>query len=563
MTLSLLAYPPPLAFARNNVFVRLQSNNYLASAGVNALAVITVLSSPYPVQDETLTFSWSSDISHSVTFTFKDQPDESGLQLPTRLILMNLQQYVAYLVLWFGKNQEIYKDFIIAQDDDDIRFTSRLKNVTSLTVTVTNCDGVTLASLTAGTLRQLRANFKAILEIYERDQAGTDTYLGTKSASPDDDGIILFDIANQIRPRLATSPTWPQSQFVYERADLVKNHYVRVAESYGDDPVIYGMSTQGLFNSIFGGAGKLKIASLNAQNLSLYDEHIVTRQRFLTFHPIVKVVDRYQPEKLYWYNYGSSYGTLKTKLTAIYTDGSTHEEIALFPIAYMPTLPGKVYEFRMSPDKLMTEYAWPPVTGHSICGFKLQILNGSNTPVSEERTYYIDNLPYQENRYFLFLNSLGGFDTLRCVGKFEKSGTYNRTEAIQMLSYNYTPSATEVTDLDITEAQIFKASTGWLSLTGVSGKQMADYLRELFLSPMVFQFTTAGLERIKITSGEVLIHSDNQQLYSLVFEYRKSFSDNLYAPSADDSMNADNAFFGTGWGVGFQQNINMQILNNT
>ncbi len=563
MTLSLLAYSPPLAFARNNVFVRLQSDNYLSSSGVNALAVITVLSNPYPAADETITFSWTSDIDHSVTFTFKSGPDNSGVQLPVRLILMNMQQYVAYLILWLNKNQEIFKDFVIAQDDDDLRFTSRLKNVTSFAVTVSDCDGVTLASLTPGTIRQLRPNFKVALELYERDQAGTDTYLGTKSASPDDNGIVLFDIANQIRPRLAPTPTWPQSQFVLERADLVKQHYVRVAESYGDDPVTYGMATQGLFRSIFGGAGKLKIAALNAQNISFYDEHVVTRQRFLTFHPLIKVVDWYQPEKLYWYNYGSSYGTLKTKLTAIYTNGSTHEEISLFPVAYMPTDPGKVYEFRMSPDKLLTEYAWPAVTGHSICGFKFQILNGSNTPVSEERIYYIDNLPYQENRYFLFLNSPGGFDTLRCVGVAEKSGNYERKEAVRQLSYNYTPSSSEVTDIDIREAQKFKASTGWLSLTGASGKQMADYLRELFLSPVVYQFTTAGLERIQIISRDVLLHSTNQGLFSIVFEYRKSFSDNLYAPSADDSMNADNAFFGTGWGIGFQQNINTQILNTT
>ena len=559
MTLSLLAYPPTLAFARNNVFVRLQTDNYISVAGVLASATINVLQSPYPSADQKFTIVWTSDIDHSVTFTFKDTPDNSGLQLPTGAGAIDLYQYTAAVSSWLQKNHEFYRDFIIQWNNDDLIYiTARDKNITDFDFTDVSSPRTTFSNIVDGTLKELRPNFKILLEIYQRSSAGVDTFIGLKSGAPDDDGNVLFDVSNQIRPLLSPTPSWPQSSIIQERTDFLNQFYCRAAEYYGSDPVTYAMTNYGCFRAIYGGAGKRKIGSLNSQGLTFFDEHVVTRQRFLTFQPLVKTVDIYQPEKYFWYNYGNSGGTIKTKITAIYSDSYTYS----FIDSYSSTL-GKIYELNFTFDKLHNNYNWPIVTNHTIIGFKFQILNSTDTPISEERIIMLDNIPYQDNRYFMFLNSPGGYDTLRCIGPAEKYGDYDRGVIIKLLSYNFTQSSPNVVDNEILEAQRYIVNTGWLSLSGVSGKFMADYLRELFLSPAIYQFTTDGIERIKILSGDVLLHKSNTNLYALTFEYYKSFKDNLFSPSADDSMNADNAFFGPGWGPGFINNINTQILNNS
>jgi len=527
-------------------------------AGTTAGATINVLQSPYPVQDEKFTILWTSDIEHSETFTFRNSPDSSGQQLPTGAGAVDLYAYTQSVCEWLQMNPELYRDFIITAATDIITITARQLNVIAFSFSGVSCNGITISNVDGGTLKELRPNFKVLLEIYERSSAGVDTFIGLKSGSPDNDGYVLFDIANQIRNNYNPVPVWPQSSILIERPELLKQFYCRTAESYGSDPVTYAMTTHSLFKGLYGGAGKLKIGSLNNSSLTLLEDHVVNRQRFLTFHPAAKTVDINQPEKLSWYNYGNSFGTIKTKVTALYTDGSERINTESFT-----SYTGKLYEFLLTPSKLNSWYTWTWVPNHTIYAFKFQILNGSDTPLTEERIYTIDNLPYQENRYFVFLNSLGGFDTLRCTGVFEKNPEYKRNQVTKLLNFDFTHSSPEVVDININESQNYKASTGWLALSGVSGKQMADYLRELFLSPAVWQFTTAGLERIKITSGDVLIDNDNMNLYSLNFEYRKSFSDNLYSPSADDSMNADNAFFGLGFSDGWALNINTQILNNT
>lgn len=552
--LSTIISPAKLNFARNPIFLKVSSNNYISNNGLPADMDITF--NDFPDVDEIWALEYDGDEHITITFTFKTSPDNSGIQLPRQNSGESMASYVARVCTAIRKNSQLFKDFDIAVSGPaSINFFSRQMNIYNLDSDDSTNISVTITA--SGAKKTYRPNFKAIMDIYEiNGTTGDYTALGSKSASPDENGHMLFDVAEQLRPRFSPDFTFNMPAVSIVRSDMVKKFELRLAESYGSVPVIQATNVIAQCPAIYGGVANQKLGLLNSQSLSLYADHIENQMRFLTFHPNYKKVDKTQIERLYFYNYTGA-STLKIKVTAMYTglqEDSYYNSIT--------ATASKVLELNTSVNMLYSLKTWATYTDSLIYAFKVQLFSTADIAVSEERVYEIDSLHYTENKYFIFLNSLGGFDTLRCMGDIEKSANYQRVDAIKILDASFTNKSPQYIDYNISEVQTYKARTGWLSLTHESGRTMADYLRELFLSPIIYQITNDGPERIKITSGDVFIQQSEQNLHAIGFEYRKTFTDEVFSPASDDPFSSQNTFFGTGFGSGFvvppyiQNNIN-------
>jgi hypothetical protein len=143
--------------------------------------------------------------------------------------------------------------------------------------------------------------------------------------------------------------------------------------------------------------------------------------------------------------------------------------------------------------------------------------------ISEIRTYYMDYTTCENPRYFLFLNSLGGYDTLRTTGNQEDTLEYDRVSISKILSIDFTETNHETATGFVSESMFYKANTGWRTREEVS------WLRDFFLSKQVFLLNVNKLVPVVVTTTQARHRIDKENLYFLEFEYRRSYTSQYYS----------------------------------
>ena len=139
------------------------------------------------------------------------------------------------------------------------------------------------------------------------------------------------------------------------------------------------------------------------------------RQRpFLTWEPTTKKVLPDQPEYLYFMVPADVVPPVSFVLRQrVYFVDGTHQDYTItqrdqaqpFEIFCLPTGPAQLE----LADK-------EQVAGQLATHYEVQVLAADGTALSETRTYRLDRRPCRVRRYFLYANSLGGWNTLVCRG---------------------------------------------------------------------------------------------------------------------------------------------------
>lgn len=135
---------------------------------------------------------------------------------------------------------------------------------------------------------------------------------------------------------------------------------------------------------------------------------------FLTWEPTTKKVLLDQPEYLYFMVPASPSPDVSFALRQrlYFVDGS-HQDYTItqragalaFEIFCLPAGPAQL-------EVATKETAAGQLATH----YEVQVLDGTGAPLSEVRTYRLDRRPCRVRRYFLYANSLGGWNTLVCRG---------------------------------------------------------------------------------------------------------------------------------------------------
>lgn len=142
---------------------------------------------------------------------------------------------------------------------------------------------------------------------------------------------------------------------------------------------------------------------------------------------------------------------------------------------------------------------------------------------SEVLTFEIIDTQTDYERYFAFGNSLAGIETVRMTGKFTFSGEFSGKEATQ----NDPTSATDFSrqhsnfHFDKRQQKKYKGNVGFYS------KEYITHLKELFLSDSVWWIDPVyqRFVAIVVTPGSVKFYKDNDDLFSLEFEYMHAYED--------------------------------------
>jgi hypothetical protein len=149
--------------------------------------------------------------------------------------------------------------------------------------------------------------------------------------------------------------------------------------------------------------------------------------------------------------------------------------------------------------------------------YEVWLSDQENKRLSEVRKYQVDRSYQAFDRGILFVNSLGGWDTLRCLGRASETLAVNQTTAMREM--------TRKNDVEFSDL-LFIKTEGRRSVqlsTGYFRQEAAETLRwldELLLSESCFWITDKGHLPIQIISNTLVDAEDDSDLTARVLTFK-------------------------------------------
>jgi len=151
--------------------------------------------------------------------------------------------------------------------------------------------------------------------------------------------------------------------------------------------------------------------------------------------------------------------------------------------------------------------------------FDVWIVNGSNTQISEKRTFIVDNKQYQNAKRFHFENSLGGVDSYTFTGDYIEDVDVQRTEFKKQVELGWA-----TTDRGMTTLGTFRADAKTV-FSEFLNKADATWLIELLESPWIVyrDLNQSSFTPVVQAAGQYTPYN-SAQLTQLKFTYSLSNS---------------------------------------
>ncbi|MBT3244819.1 MAG: hypothetical protein HN352_16860 [Bacteroidetes bacterium] len=508
--LSILKYPPTISLTGNPSRFILESDNHLSSAGTKA-AVSLNFTAP-GLANESFILSWDSI---EVEIMCKANPDNSGNQIPDNTVFPVLADWIQAVATQLTLNYYLAKDFVITSGSTSVIFTAReFGSKYALSWTKSWSDPEPLMTITGG--------FDQVPQVFFKVGVLVDLFIGSdyqniaEELLPVDlSGQVTIDIHKFFADRLFSEFTFPESSdnLIVLQENSCRPYRIRAYERYGEDLRAQKLIVSDQYHVLNAGISHLQEAIYNRQDSSFW-EKLTYNNYFLTWQPKTKTVDRYQIEKLYFL-VQSSIPSLVLKVKTYLTSGIVSTDIIS---SLVDPIVKSVYEIILTPNTLQ-------IAGYddgTLKKFDAWLEDGADNRISEIRNFAMDTLIHENVRYFLFLNSLGGFDTLRITGDQEDSLEYSRTSIKKILGDAFTEKDHQTTASNILERKRYSANTGWKTREDIA------WIRDFFLSKQVYLINTGKLVPVEITTTDALQRKDRSEMYSIQFDYQRAYSSAYY-----------------------------------
>lgn len=509
MTLSLQKIPAVISPAGNDILFRIHTDNAYSSIGVQSFYAIHWNSGD--AVGSSFIIAWGN---HSVTFTAENNPAlPTGNNYPS-FVSGSLLDYAKAVLPFLQANFLLSRDFHISYNNaQDVLVIEARSPGEAFNIGFTlNGADFFLNDPHSGVDKIYRHGYKIVMRVLK--YVDPDSYLpheiiGEILLTPGKDDFADFKIQEYLLSELDSNIHYPTNRDfpVQLHTEMCFRFLVQYLEFYEGEYSNFYQSTEPFF--VFPGKFDIpRIESLTALQLNPYDE-IVINKMFLSWHPLTKTVSAWQPEKLYYLKPAEVDGLLIR--CTIYTENGA---ISTFTFQTFNSLTNtSIYEIPCGYSELRLDKMW-----HSkVFKYEIYITNIQNHPLTERRTFILDQGAHKNDRVFLFKNSLSAFETFRCTGEFSKTNafTFSKAHIVQQFD-SFTVNKQKNFSAFINET--FTANSGWLS------KEELDWSNDFIISPEVFFLEDNKLFSVIITSSKIFQHKDQDELYFVKFEYRKSIS---------------------------------------
>lgn len=505
----------------NGVVWKIQGNQMYSDDGANGQILIQW--NAQAAVDEVFTLKWGS---HSIVFTAKAVPDHSGTQFHSTSGAP-MATWVLQIIDDLKKNYLLLKDFVIevGPSPEIIAFTAREKG-DEYTILYSDASvNITEFFQFDGVDQTIEDFYEYVVMIYMLIGANY-VKIGEDSAVPDADQIAHFDVADWFKKYLVSSYTYPDgNDMVIEWPEMTQKYKIYFCERYGNPPKskeVWGAVLASKDVAV-GGISKDLRGILNDNGKEFFTEW---DEKFLTWQPRrSKIVSSYMINKLYFLA-DQEYVNAKLVAKAIGAGGAptaweTVETQTLNAI--------QIVECIVSWKKIFDKAGFAGVyTDYK--SYDVKIVTSADVAITETFTYNIDFKEYENARVFLYKNSLGVYESLRCLGVQIDNLEYDRVHVNKILGYEYSASDRKKKTINVVETEKFKANSGW-----IKEDEWLEAWRDFLLSDDVFidtdifaRFELKKLTPIVVISKKVFKHRDWDYQWFIEFEYVKD-DDSFYS----------------------------------
>lgn len=527
--ITIQSQPPEINLIDDGIKFKLRTSNRYSSTGVAAeLKLLFTPDSPYTYtyRDQYFDINFADT---TIRFYFRATPDESGTELRERdpataladfmdQVKEDLQAnyYVSKyykVVTWMGTGP-IYGVKLDAREKG-LEYSAELGSFT--------VSGLSESNQVDGEDQIERENYRIMMEAYIKGtEFNQSTLLGTDALIPDNNNDCLFDLKEFFKDQLETTFIFPEVDTLYsEITGAVVAAFFRYGEYYDNEEKKMISTFDNPKYILEGGVSWLDKAFYNEYGIS-YFEYDENSKKFLTWAPQTKTISRTAKEKLYFLFQESDDMDLLCKMTF---NDETEQTITL--INNLSVSAYSVYEFLLSFSLLgLSDYE----TGKTIEKYEVWIRNNTDDIISEVRTYELDENDYFNERLFLFKNSFGNYEYLRCTGVFERENEFNRdlieTENLE----GYTSKSYQKKNYHIEREQSFSGNIGYVD------KNYKAYLDDFCGSNEVYEIKGDLIFPVILTNKRVFQYKDDETLYDMEFEYSRAYTDLYFSMEMPDEV---------------------------
>lgn len=535
--LSLVKYPPPVALAKNPVVFQFQSDNYITTAGV--AASLQLVFSAGLANGNTFDLNYNGKTLH---FTVATSPTDSGLQIKA-IAAESLYAWVAQTAAYLQQNYDLSTYFNIFSNLNGITLLARSTG-SDYSISLDNEPGaMSAANEISGVDEAVQTFFNIVAQTWMK--RGTEMVrVFDDAVSVDSLGKAYYDISEIVKSELYSEFEYPETDAdgIIKREHINVPFFIRYAEMYGIPSAVRAMRTSQYFCALNGGVPFWKQVEYYAAGTSFFDR-MQYDKNFLTWQPNNKKISISQTEKLYWLAWKNTLNNTSCKLRFTlhtYDDTGMIAVIvysAPFNITYLET-----YELHVGCARLNALYNFDlyfhdqgadGVPGQS---YDVEVITAT-TPalaISEKRTYIVDLTEYPNTLEFLFLNSLGGYDTVRTTGIGELEPTQERTFVTCAYPKEFDVYFKQKKQVFVDGAQKMKVNSGWLTI------EQYNWLQDFFLSDEVYEIKNSKLYPVVLTSQSATKATDEQSpAYFVEFEYEYSAHESTFVPGTQPETGGD------------------------
>ncbi len=160
--------------------------------------------------------------------------------------------------------------------------------------------------------------------------------------------------------------------------------------------------------------------------------------------------------------------------------------------------------------------------------YELWLTDQDDEVISEVRTYLIDAVSSPRKRFFMFLNSIGGYEVLRFNAQAEYATEVVKDGIVKFLPYNYAAldGEKEVNNASLQESGNY--GSGYLG--GTYAAAWLDYLKDFLVSRRVFDVTDGKRRPVFINGGNFATGADQDFERAIRFTVLDSYEDESYTP---------------------------------
>lgn len=268
-----------------------------------------------------------------------------------------------------------------------------------------------------------------------------------------------FELQTRLDDLLAATPPVLGSSLIQVCADMTRQFYTRI-ERWNVGTLL---DTE---TRTSGWAIKAGIAERDYDTYRdlFFTRHIGGGRRFLTWQPDHKLVRPDQPEWLYFLtNFSPAPARLLVRVRCLYADNTreTYTALSLDNASYMTVFAVPV---GLAALGLLAR-------PQAVLRYEVWLSNESEEMISEVRSFRVWTEHFEQVRYLLFQNSLGGYDTVAFVGNPVESVKVSRQLVDRFVGHDYLPTISE---------EIINEVTGERQITLTTGDRMSAAHRTYF-----------------------------------------------------------------------------------